>query len=367
MSHEVIRVLHYNYCWLPLTESWLYDLIRFLPASIRSSIVCRKRDHPHEFFWPEVHSGSLTAYLNRQVDHAEILHSHFGDFGWRNMKLAKQVGMKHVVSFYGHDVRFLPLQEPEWRIRYLEMFRQVDRVLCEGEHMAECIVRDLGCPENKMTVHRLGIDLEQIPFRQRAWSAGEKPRFLIAASFWEKKGIPDALRAISLACRELGEAEITIIGDAAPGSTRMAPEKEKILKTIDECGLNHSTTLLGYQPHKILLNEAYRHHVFVSPSYTAPDGDTEGGAPVTLIEMAASGMPVISTAHCDIPGTLGRSNRRLLSAERDVKGLAEAIITLFDRPSWSVMLDENRRHIENCFSSVHQGRRLERIYRQLLE
>ncbi len=44
-----------------------------------------------------------------------------------------------------------------------------------------------------------------------------------------------------------------------------------------------------------------RHHLFLSPSVTAPDGDSEGGAPVSIIEAAATGMPVVSTTHCDIP------------------------------------------------------------------
>jgi len=31
------------------------------------------------------------------------------------------------------------------------------------------------------------------------------------------------------------------------------------------------------------------------------DGDCEGGAPVSLIEASASGIPVVSTVPCDIP------------------------------------------------------------------
>src|SRR5690606_39794503 len=75
---------------------------------------------------------------------------------------------------------------------------------------------------------------------------------------------------------------------------------------------------LGYQPWRALMDAAYRHHVFLSPSITASDGDTEGGAPVGLIEMAATGMPVISSRHADIPeviehgvgGQIGRATCR---------------------------------------------------------
>ena len=48
---------------------------------------------------------------------------------------------------------------------------------------------DLGYPEDKVKVHHLGVDVEHIEFRPRQWDIGEPLKVLIAASFWEKKGI----------------------------------------------------------------------------------------------------------------------------------------------------------------------------------
>ena len=45
------------------------------------------------------------------------------------------------------------------------------------------------------------------------------------------------------------------------------------------------------------------------------------GLPVTLMEMAASGMPVISTRHADIPELVEHQRTGLLADERDVDGL----------------------------------------------
>jgi len=75
--------------------------------------------------------------------------------------------------------------------------------------------------------------------------------------------------------------------------------------------------MLGFQPHAILFEEAYKNHIFLSPSVTALDGDTEGGAPVTIIEMAATGMPIISTKHCDIPEVIKDGVTGFLANERD--------------------------------------------------
>ncbi len=70
---------------------------------------------------------------------------------------------------------------------------------------------------------------------------------------------------------------------------------------------------MGYQPHSTLFAEAYRHHIFLSPSVTASTGDTEGGAPVSLIEMAATGMLIVSTTHCDIPEVIKHGVTGLLA------------------------------------------------------
>ena len=65
-------------------------------------------------------------------------------------------GIKHLVTFYGFDVNYLPQMDPSWSQRYQELFAQCDRVLCEGPHMAGCLV-GLGCPESKVRVQHLGV------------------------------------------------------------------------------------------------------------------------------------------------------------------------------------------------------------------
>jgi colanic acid/amylovoran biosynthesis glycosyltransferase len=112
-----------------------------------------------------------------------------------------------------------------------------------------------------------------------------------------------------------------------------------------------------------LLEEAYRHHVFLSPSVTASDGDTEGGAPIALIEMAATGMPVVSTRHADIPEVLGDG---LLAPERDVDGLVACLRQLIDAPgSWESRAAVDRARVEREFDATIQGRALAAIYAHL--
>jgi len=378
-----IKVLHYRTEWLGLTETWLHNQVVSLPGDIESSVICEKTANVDLFPVPGLHAldnerwyrsfwdrglrrlgirrhlGFLAATLGQIKPN--IVHSHFGNTAWSNCAVLARSGIPHVVTFYGLDVNYLPTVSPCWRDRYHELFSKVDRVLCEGDHMATCIA-ELGCPEEKVQVHHLGVRIEGIPFVPRHWQPGEPLRVLMAAAFREKKGIPYGLEALARLKKEI-PLTITIIGDANR-EQRSLEEKRNILAAIDRCGLAENIRLLGYQPYPVLWAEAASHHLYLAPSVTASDGDTEGGAPVTLIEMAASGMPIVSTRHCDIPEVLPSG---FLAEERDVAGLEREIGRLLEQPEdLRERLVAARRHVEKEYNAIVQGNRLAAIYRKVV-
>lgn len=380
-------VLHSCPVWLPQTQVWLYNQICALPPDVENHVACLGEENPEAFPQANLHSLAgksavayrLEAMLRRfgtplqphwlkaiaRRCKGDLLHSHFGNMGWLNLPVARALRLPHVVTFYGLDVDYLPQQDARWHDRYLELFEEVDAVLCEGPHMATRIVAK-GCPAAKVRVHHLGIDIASIPFHPRTYRTGEPLRVLIAGAFREKKGIPDALVALGNLKHRVA-VEITIIGDAG-SEPRGIREKQRILEAIGSCGLAPNVRLLGFQPHATLMAEAYRHHVFLSPSIHAEDGDSEGGAPVSIIEMAASGMPVVSTTHCDIPEVIGDNPAaRLLAPERSVVGLVERLKWLVDHPGdWLPLQAAVRNWIESEFDMARQGVRLAALYQSLL-
>lgn len=381
------RVIHYCKQWLGITETWLYTQVCSVPRDVKSLVVCESTDNLDQFPIPDIcsldeaswlryfwdkglrwlgvrnHLGFLSTIIDKYK--ADILHSHYGHIGWSNIGAAREEGVKHIATFYGLDVNYLPRLNPYWGKRYRELFHHVDRILCEGPHMASC-VENMGCPPEKVSVHHLGVRLDRISFRPRKWDSANALRVLIAASFREKKGIPYALEALALLGREV-PLEITIIGDANH-EKRSRAEKARILETIDRRGLKEKVRFLGYKPHDVFFEEAYKHHIFLSPSVTAHDGDTEGGAPVALIEMVATGMPVVSTKHCDIPAVLQNEVAVLLAEERDVEGLVGNIRWLLNNhEKWEELAVAGRRHIEEEYNAMTQGIRLAEIYRILMQ
>jgi len=384
---QAITVMHSVPRWLPQTETWLYNQIKCLPPPVNNHIVCETVENLDQFFIPNIYvSNNVPAWryrLNAALDklgvrdnhaaflmqrakkcQASVLHSHFGHIGWRNIRAAGKANLRHVVTFYGFDVNKLPAADPRWRKRYKTLFMHAHYILCEGHYMAGRI-KEMGCPEHKVLVHRLGVRVDRIPFRPRAFVPGEPLRVLIAASFREKKGIPYALEALGRLKHDV-HLQITIIGDA-DGKPASRVEREKILFVVEKHNLKPRLRMLGFQPYHVLFEEAYNHHVFLSSSVTASDGDTEGGAPVAIIEMAATGMPVISTAHCDIPEVIQNRYTGLLAAEKDVDGLLSHLRWLIEYPDkWLPMLDCSRRHIETNYNAQKQGMQLEGIYRDMV-
>jgi colanic acid/amylovoran biosynthesis glycosyltransferase len=371
---------------LPQTQTWIYGQVRHVPVEIVENwIVCGKTENLDQFGLSNIHSvvdsglpfaglhdrlplrGLRRLWLLDRTARAfepHIVYSHFGNQGWSDSLVVRRLPVRQLVRFYGADLSLLPRRERKWLSRYRRLFERADVFLCEGPHMATCLA-DLGCPKEKIRVHHLGVAVGEITLAPRSWDRTEPYRVLLAGSFREKKGIPFAIEALGR-LKDRVSLEITLIGDASAEPTDQL-EKQKIMAAIQRHDLGSRIRLLGYQPYRALLEEALKHHLFLAPSVTASDGDTEGGAPVTLIEMSATGMPVVSTTHCDIPNVILDGTSGLLAPERDVDGLVERIGWLIDNPEkWKEMGEAGRLHVQTEFDAHRQGERLTQIYASML-
>jgi colanic acid/amylovoran biosynthesis glycosyltransferase len=302
--------------------------------------------------WPGSYGKVMRTYAPR------LIHAHFGDRGVLMLGTARRHKIPLVTTFYGYDVSKLPL-EAKWQPRLKWLFEEGDMFLAEGPAMRHRLI-ELGCPPEKAHVHHLGVDPRRIPFAPRQAPAQGPTRVLMAASFREKKGLIFGLEAFArLAQRRRGEIQLTVIGDG--------PLKEELRELATRMKVMPFIRWLGYQPHDVFLREAAAAHLFMSPSVVAKDGDTEGGAPVSLIEAQATGLPILATTHADIPEVTVPGGSAFLVPERDVDALEERLGFMLDHPTlWAEMGLAGRQHVQQEFDSLVQGRRLEGLYRQVL-
>jgi colanic acid/amylovoran biosynthesis glycosyltransferase len=72
-------------------------------------------------------------------------------------------------------------------------------------------------------------------------------------------------------------------------------------------------------------------HVGLYPSRAAPNGDSEGGAPVTLIEAQWAGVPSVVSDHDDLP-FVAAPDGAIVLATQAVGDWADALRMLYDDP-----------------------------------
>ena len=372
-------VAHLTGDYLPLTETWLYNQIinlkRYEPV-VMAQITMNLDKFPTQNICsiPERsiilkifdiinirHTGLYpTRYFENIIKekNVKLLHAHFGTEGYKYLKLKKNLNLPMITTFYGFDVSEIP-RIPYWKKRYARLFQEGDLFLTEGNNMKKELIK-LGCSENKIIIQHLGVDLNIFNFTPRTFPEDGNITILIAGSFREKKGIPYAIQAFAKVKKDHPDIQLRILGD---GSMR-----NQIESLISELGISSSVTLLGYQPHDVFLNEAASAHIFMLPSITAQNGDTEGGAPVAILEAQATGLPVISSYHADIPEVVVDGKSALLAPEKDVEMLAKHLEYLVEHPEvWVSMGQAGREHVENEYDLIVQVEKLENIYNELCD
>ena len=119
----------------------------------------------------------------------------------------------------------------------------------------------------------------------------------------------------------------------------------------------------GMLPYQQVIELLSKCDLLLQPSRIAADGDSEGGAPVIMLDAQAAGVPVVATRHADIPEYVVDGVSGLLADERDVEGLSLQIEALLREPErWAAMGRAGRDHVESDYDAVKQCLRLEEIY-----
>ena len=156
--------------------------------------------------------------------------------------------------------------------------------------------------------------------------------------------VAEAIRAVAL----------DIVGDGP-----LAPALRSRAAAL---GIAAAVEFAGALPADEVAAQLRRAWLLAAPSLTASDGDAEG-LPNTVVEAAASGLPVIASDHSGIPEAVEDGRTGLLVPEGDVEGLAHTITGLLGAPDRrSDMARAARALAEERFDLVRQTELLEAIY-----
>ena len=361
---------HFVQDYLIATTQWIYGQIR-ANAEFTPIVLARHKVNPEAFpvdklysmdelpAWrralDELHlrTRGYSRFFAQRLQNPSLIHAHFGHIGFKALGLARRFNIPLITSFYGYDVSALG-RNPRYRKRYAQLFAEGNLFLAEGPHLANSLV-ELGCPREKIRVFHLGVDL--IPLDDHIYTtraADKGARVLFAATFTEKKGWADALCAFARASQQV-QMHLRLIGGGE--------DEAQVIKMIRELGIESLVERSGYVTHDELLREMMASDIFLQPSRTAANGNTEGGAPVTLIDAQSVKLAICATSHADIPEVAPHGVSSLLSPEGDVELLSENLLRLARDPQLRRQFGENgRARVETEYNWSIQGPRLATIY-----
>jgi colanic acid/amylovoran/stewartan biosynthesis glycosyltransferase WcaL/AmsK/CpsK len=250
----------------------------------------------------------------------DIIHCHFGPYGNLGIML-KDLGVfsgKVITAFHGFDLSSF-LKERGPRV-YDELFVKGDLFLPISEKWRHTLI-EMGCPKEKIIVHRMGIDIEKFRYKDREINNREEIRIVSIARLIEKKGIKYGIKGVSKLCALYPNISYDIVGDG--------PIKNDLKRMINVLGLQKQIKLIGWQSHKKIVSLLGKANIMLAPSVVSRDGDHEG-IPVAIMEAMASGLPVISTYHSGIPELIQNGKTGLLSKERDTEGLSNHLKNIIE-------------------------------------
>ncbi|MDO6567499.1 glycosyltransferase [Alteromonas sp. 1_MG-2023] len=247
----------------------------------------------------------------------DFIIAHFGTAGVTAMKIidANVLEGKLIPVFHGADISKKKNLET-YQADYQLLFKKSFALFPISELWKNKLI-ELGAEDNKILVNRMGIDVDKFDFKNSSQKEDKIFRIVSVARMVEKKGIDDAIQAMSLLKKS---TEIRFKYDLVGGGPLLDTLKEQ----ANKLGLTDIIKFHGVQTHsgvKKLLGEA---DIFLLPSKIASDGDMEG-IPVSLMESMSSGIVTLSTFHSGIPELIEHEVQGFLVPENSPSKIAEQL------------------------------------------
>ncbi len=267
-------------------------------------------------FYTRAYNNSLKQYL-RETEIDAVL-CNYGTYGANIADACCEANVPLVIHFHGYDAFQHDIID-RYSEAYRNMFDKASYVIAVSEDMRKQLI-NLGAPVDKVVLRPYGVDTSLFAAAQPEKS--EKV-LLFVGRFTAKKDPVSLLKAFDLARKTVTDAKLVMIGKGEL--------YDLVLKTVDQLNLRDSVEIFGWQSSENVARQMRRARAYVQHSVFAPDGDSEG-SPVSVIEAAGSGLPIISTRHAGIKESVIEGVTGYLVDEGDWQGMGEYMIKLLNDP-----------------------------------
>lgn len=291
------------------------------------------------FFWGFRKLGKLKP---------NIIHSHSADMGFfisfaAGFYRIPVINTCHGISFDDKQYFFLKRWAEKFFLRY-SGFKKIIAVDENGLEILERagIRKGIYVP-NGVDVHKFG--------RKQERESGEKTKFLFVGRLEKQKGLEYLIQAANF-LKGKNDFEIIIAGGGE--------EAENLKKTASEFEVEDIVRFTGRLSEQALIEQYTGCDIFVLPSLWE-------GLPLTLLEAAAAGLPIITAEVGGIPSVFAHRENALLVKPRDSRELAGKMQELMSDKELQKTLSTSAKKLAEKYSWENSAKKLEEVYKKSLE
>jgi sucrose-phosphate synthase len=350
---------------------------------------------PKEQLWDylDVFTDNLLDWLNRQPRLPDVIHAHYADAGYVGVRLSHITGIPLIFTGHslGRDKRLRLLAAGLRREDIEQRYNISRRIEAEEEALANASLvvtsthnevedqyelYDFYNPDS-MAVIPPGTDLKL--FYPHTHGVGEysfarslghflmqpdKPFILLLSRPDKRKNIPTVIDAYGESPELQEAANLVIVAGNRDDIREMDSGAQEVLKEvllqIDFYNL-YGKVAIPKHHRSTEVPEIYRlaasqRGVFLNPALTEPFG-------LTLLEAAASGLPVVATENGGPVDIIGNCHNGLLVNPLDREAITFALLRLLgDTDGWQTFADNGIRNVRRHYAwNTHAGTYLDRI------
>ena len=281
------------------------------------------------FVGRRIETSVLTRYLRQERIHVVL--GEYGPIGVGVMAACERARVPLVVHFHGYDAHHRATIEKHSE-GYRRLFAVAAAIVVVSPTMHAALIA-LGAPPAKVRLNFPGVDTRQFADANPATSA---PTFVAAGRFVPKKAPHVTLSAFASVLKSRPDARLVMCGEGVLlESSRALAQSLQLGDRVEFRGVCNHGEIAG------LFRTA---RAFVQHSVHADDGESEG-LPVSLLEAASAGLPIVSTQHAGIPEAVVDGKTGFLVREHDVDAMAARMLDLAQHPDLAGRLGAGGRQL----------------------